>query len=112
MAEYEFDHTDADDVPAPIRLERRISDRWQTTGGATAICVGGEQFGQMHQLRLADCSDDGVGAISDTVLEPGTIVTLGFQTPGSLSRQAVVLRCQPCGEGYRVGLQFALRQAA
>lgn len=103
---------DDDDAPVSFRLERRAVDRWPVQGTATAICLGGDRFGQMHQLRLADCSDDGLGAISSTVLEPGTMVSIGFQTPGMLARRAMVLRCQPCGEGYRVGLQFSLRQAA
>ena len=100
------------DIPPTLKLERRSMDRWPAHGSATATCLGGDRFGQMHRLQLADCSDDGLGATSDTVLEPGTMVSVGFQTPGSLSRQAVVLRCRPCGNGYRIGLQFAMKQAA
>ncbi len=112
MSENQHLFNDEQDPPETLRLERRSLDRWEAHGSATAICLGGERFGQMHQLRLEDCSDDGVGAVSDSVLEPGTFVSVGFQTPGMLSRQAVVLRCQPCGNGYRIGLQFAMRQAA
>lgn len=103
---------DDDDAPAPLRLERRTVDRWPAHGGAVAVCLGGSRFGTEHSLRLADCSMDGMGAYSDTVIEPGTLVSVGFQVPGMSTRQAVVLRCQPCGDGYRVGLQYAMRQAA
>jgi hypothetical protein len=112
MADRDFTRIDHGDDPPSFRLERRAIDRWPVHGSATAICLGGDRFGQLHQLRLSDCSLDGLGAVSETVLEPGTMVSVGFQTPGMLPRQAVVLRCQPCGDGYRVGMQFSLRKAA
>lgn len=101
-----------DDAPASLRFERRTIDRWPVHGSATAVRVGGSHFGQAHELKLNDASADGLGATCDTVLEPGTMVSVRLAEPGALFRQAVVLRCQPCGSGYRVGLQFALRAAA
>lgn len=102
-----------------LKFERRTIDRWPAAGSATAVCVGGERFGESYELKLSDASLDGLGALCDSALEPGTMVSVGFHNssmnaarfPGGY-RQAVVLRCLPCGTGYRVGLQFALRAAA
>jgi len=61
---------------------------------------------------LVDCSDDGLGAVSDTVLEPGTLVCVSFQSPGLSMKRGTVLRCTPCGNGYRIAIQFQARLAA
>lgn len=104
--------TSANDIPPVLKFERRAIDRWAVRGSATAICLGGDRFGKMFDLKLLDCSDDGLGATTSEAIEPGATVSIGFQTPGMLARRATVLRCQPCGEGYRLGLQFMLKQAA
>jgi len=96
----------------PLRFERRDVDRWPIEGVGTAFRLSGEKFGQMHDLRMLDYSDDGLGAISDTVIDPGTIVSVGFQAPGYIAKRGTVLRCTPCGEGYRVAIQFQARLAA
>jgi len=102
----------AGETPPVLKFERRTVDRWTVRGHATAICLGGDRFGKMYDLNLRDCSDDGLGAVTSEPIEPGATVSIGFQTPGMLARRATVLRCQPCGDGYRVGMQYALKQAA
>ena len=104
-------------IPETLRFERRTVDRWPISGAATAVCIGGERFGRTYDLKLSDASSDGLGATCDMPLDPGTLVSVGFQGPAMNQgaggfRQATVLRCRPCGAGYRVGLQFALRAAA
>lgn len=79
---------------------------------ATAFELAGQNFGRMHRLKVVDASHDGIGAISDTVLMPGSVVSLGFASPGQTARRGLVLRCTPCGEGYRVAIEFEARQAA
>lgn len=103
------------DSPAPppsLRFERRMTDRWAMEAAATAFELGGADFGRMHELKIIDASDAGVGAISRTVLEPGAVVSLGFAAPGRIARRGVVLRCEPCGEGYRIAIEFEARMAA
>jgi hypothetical protein len=95
-----------------LPFERREVDRWSTLAAATAFCLGGERFGEMHDLSVLDYSDDGLGAICDTVIPPGEVVSIGFQSPGLIARRGVVLRCQPCGQGYRVAIRFESRMAA
>ncbi len=70
------------------------------------------RFGRTHALRTVDCSSTGVGAISDTVVTPGTYVSVGFDTPENPARRGVVARCLPCGNGYRVAVVFEGRLAA
>ena len=98
--------------PAPLKFERRQSDRWPIDGVATAFQLAGDGFGQMHTLKMVDYSDGGIGAMSQTVLTPGTMVSLGFQSPGYMARRGVVHRCEPCGDGYRVAVIFEQRMAA
>lgn len=96
----------------PLRLERRQVDRWPMQGIATGFCISGEAFGQMHDLRMLDFSDRGLGAISDQPIDPGTTLSIGFQSPGYCAKCGVVQRCTPCGEGYRVAIRFEWRMAA
>lgn len=103
---------DADDEPRTYRLDRRFCDRWPVNGGAVAFEAGGAGFGRRHPLRLLDESPGGLGARSSDPLTPGTVVTVAISEPGAPVRQGVVLRCLPCGDGYRVGIEFARAMAA
>jgi hypothetical protein len=96
----------------PYRFERRQVDRWPAQGVATAFCLSSDAFGQMHELALVDYSHDGLGAMCSQPIAPGTEISVGFSMPGHLARRGTVLRCEPCGEGYRVAVQFQLRLAA
>ncbi|UCD74978.1 MAG: PilZ domain-containing protein [Phycisphaerales bacterium] len=100
------------DQTTPLRFERRCIERWPMEGAATAFGLAGEHFGHIHEMTMCDYSHGGMGAISDTPIEPGTQVSVGFQQPGVVARRGVIRRCYPCGNGYRVGIQFELRQAA
>ena len=100
------------DEARPLRFERRAIDRWPLEGVATAFRLSGHRFGCAHELHTIDYSTDGLGAISQTVIEPGTIVSIGFQSPGCAPKRGTLLRCIPCGEGYRVAIQFEARLAA
>lgn len=99
-------------APAPLRFERRLHDRWASRGIATAYRVAGQRFGERHVLRLLDESYEGLGALTSRPLEPGAVVSVGFATLGYHARSGVVLRCAPCGEGYRVAIRFEARMAA
>ena len=113
MASDQTLHCERDiECAGPLRFERRAIDRWQLSGAATAFRLSGQGFGASHELCLVDCSDDGLGAISDSVIEPGTMVSIGFQSPGVVAKRGTVLRCVPCGHGYRVAIQYQARMAA
>lgn len=102
----------APEADGPFRFERRQHDRWSVTGVATAIGLGGGEFGRRYVLRLSDFSDAGLGATCDRVMTPGTSVVVAFQAPGLRHKQGVVARCLPCGDGYRVAIVFERRLAA
>lgn len=99
-------------APMTLRFERRQHDRWPERGVATAYGAAGPSFGRRFALRLLDASADGLGARSDRPLDPGTVVTLVFAEPGRPARNGVVVRCLPCGDGYRIAVRFELRMAA
>ena len=98
--------------PSPLRFERRRADRWPMTGVAAAYGAAGDLFGRRYVLRMLDSSDDGVGARTDRPITPGTIVSVAFAAPGQPMRTGVVVRCLPCGDGYRVAIRFETRLAA
>ena len=99
-------------TPSSMRFERRCADRWPLAGVAAAYGAAGENFGQRFVLRIVDYSDDGLGARTDRVIDPGSIVSVAFAEPGHPIRTGVVVRCLPCGEGYRVAIRFETRLAA
>jgi hypothetical protein len=96
----------------PYRFERRQADRWPASGAATAFCLTGDSFGRIHDLALLDHSHDGMGATTSDPIVPGTEISLGFAAPGQIARRGTVLRCEPCGHGYRLAVQFQMRMAA
>lgn len=100
------------DAPAPLKFERRTSDRWPADVAGTAFELGGHSFGHMHPIRVIDYSDGGLGAMCDSPLTPGSMISIGFASPGMYAKRGTVLRCVPKGEGYRVSIQFEARMAA
>lgn len=70
------------------------------------IRVGGEHFGEIHDLKLIDYSQGGFGAFSDRPVEPGALVSIGFDMSGCIAKRGMVLSCRPCGHGYRVAVRF------
>ena len=97
---------------ASLAFERRRSPRNTICGVATVMRVAGDDFGQMHELTMLDFSVEGMGGTSDTAIEPGAIVSVGFEAPGYPARRGEVSRCTPCGNGYRVAVRFQQRLAA
>ena len=93
-------------------MNRRTQNRWPQNGTATAFCLAGDRFGELHDLRLFDFSEGGAGTFSRHTIEPGTVVSLGFQTSDFLARRGVSVACTPCGKGYRVAFRFEGRLAA
>ncbi len=96
----------------PLRFERRRHERFTLPGEVTAIRIDGERFGERHGLKMLDYSPAGLGAISPSVLEPGVMVSVEFQAAEYPPRRGVVVRCLPCGNGYRLAIRFELRLAA
>ena len=98
--------------PSPLRFERRRFDRWPQSGVAAAYGAAGEHFGQRYVLRMLDESEAGMGARTNRAIDVGTVVSVAYAMPGYPVRSGVVVRCLPCGDGYRVAIRFDLRLAA
>ena len=103
---------ESDVPPAPLPFERRRHDRRPMQGAARAVLLDSEHFGQMRQLALLDYSEGGVGAISSAPINPGSSISLGFTSHGYPAERGTVVKCTPCGAGYRVAIRFDLRMAA
>jgi len=101
-----------EEAPRVLRFEQRLDDRWPMEGAATLFRLGGERFGEMIGMRMIDFSLRGMGATSDTPVEPGAVVSVGFSSPGYPAKRGTVASCLPCGKGYRVGVMFESRLAA
>jgi RNase P subunit RPR2 len=106
------EHGEPEGGPPPLRFDRRGCDRWPERGVAVAFVSAGARFGQRYAMRLVDASAEGIGAQCDRALEPGTVVTIGFAAPAWPLRSGTVLRCTPCGDGYRLAIRFERRAAA
>jgi hypothetical protein len=107
-----MDQLDSFGHDGPFPFERRQAWRWADDGKATALVIGGNQFGVMHEWNVIDCANEGMGALSDRLIHPGTVVSIGFDKPGRPARRGVVTRCLPAGTGYRVGVRYEGRLAA
>jgi len=101
-----------DDPPAPLPFERRRHGRRPMQGSARAVLLDSDHFGQMRQLALLDYSPGGIGAISAQPVIPGTSVSIGFTSHGYPSERGTVVKCLPCGHGYRLAVRFDLAKAA
>jgi hypothetical protein len=100
------------DPPPTFTFDRRAAERWTAPGPATAFRLSGGQFGQILDLDTVDLSAGGVAVTCADPIEPGAMLSLSFSQSGQLARRGVVRRCVPCGEGYRLGIQFQLGLAA
>lgn len=104
---------EADEMPdGPYRFDRRSSERHPVDGAATALRIAGEHFGRIHDLALIDYSHGGMAATSSEPIEPGALISIGFQPDGLTARRGTVLRCFPCGDGYHLAVRFEQRLAA
>jgi len=95
-----------------LRFERRHAPRQPCRGIAIVTDLSGEHWGERHEVRLGDLGSGGIGGIADRPIPPGTAVTVWLPDAGGAFRRGVVVRCLPCGRGYRVGLAFEQRMAA
>lgn len=100
------------DPPAPLPFDRRHEPRRPAQGLATVFRLDGLHFGRMHDVSLRDASAGGIAATCPAPIEPGTTVSIGFAQSGRLARRGTVVRCTPCGDGYALGVRFALGLAA
>lgn len=76
-------------------------------GSATVFHLDGDRFGEMHDLVELAISDRVLEARSVAQVPTGARVSLGFEAPGTPARQGEVVACDPCGDGFRIGITLA-----
>ena len=77
------------------------------SGSATAFHLDGDRFGEMHDLVELSISDRALEARTAAQVPTGARVSLGFEQPGTPARQGEVVTCDPCGDGFRIGITLA-----
>jgi hypothetical protein len=96
----------------PFKLERRREDRHEAEGSLHAsYSTGPDHFG-ITNLELVDRSSHGLGALTNSPIDPGTTVTIcpeGSSVPW-LSARAV--RCIKQGDRFCIGLCYSGPAAA
>lgn len=81
-------------------------------GSATVFQLEGDCFGTMLEVVQLSLSEQGVEGTIDGPVEPGTVVSLGFEAPGHPARRGAVIGCIRCEHGWKVGIEFDGRDAA
>ena len=93
-------------------MDQRTHNRWPVNCAASAICLQGELFGRVYDLQVLDFSDGGLGATVQEPVDPGALMSFGFEHPGYTAQNGRVLGCQPITEGYRLAVRFEGQVAA
>ena len=81
-------------------------------GTVTVFHLEGEQFGSMQEVVELRLSEIGVEGMSPERVELGGAVSLGFEAPGHLARRGEIIGCVQCEGGWKVGIEFDIREAA
>ena len=76
-------------------------------GTATVFHLDGDRFGEMQDLIELSISDRALEARTTAQVAKGARVSLGFEQPGTPARQGEVVACDPCGDGFRIGITLA-----
>jgi hypothetical protein len=103
---------------APADNERRIFTRKEDNRQITARRLDHSVDARRRpdlSLAMRDLSLGGVGAISDVPVEMGERIAVfvsGNDRSGSWHMQGRVVRCEPSGMGYRLGVAFDAMPAA
>jgi len=88
--------------------ERRMHPRTQVRMPVQAIRLDPDGGDLVHRMEMIDISRGGMGLVSNRSYYPGQRLVLKLPAPGMGVRSicAVVRRCRPDGERYRLGIQF------
>ncbi|MBN8596861.1 MAG: PilZ domain-containing protein [Planctomycetes bacterium] len=106
-------HSPACEIPtAPLRFERRRSDRRAASGSAVAVFNRPNRAPLLSSVRVADAAPGGLGVFADGEIKPGTTFQLYPDDPALSRRTGRVVACVRVGKSYRLGLQFQQALAA
>lgn len=97
---------------APLRFERRRSERRAAAGSAVAVFHRPSRSPLLSSVRVADSAHGGLGVYTDGEIKPGTSFQLYPDDPSQPRRTGRVVACVRVGKSYRLGLQFQQAIAA
>lgn len=101
-----------DDMMKLDGAERRVFPRKEVNGHVEGRRIEHTITARQNprlSLTLRDISLGGISALSDTVLDHGERISVFFPPQGSRrgwDAYGRVVRCQPSGMGYRIGVEF------
>jgi hypothetical protein len=104
-------HTTAIDV-RPFRFERRAEGRRSAPGEAMAAFFDEDGALSLTRVRLVDFSEHGVGLVCPVEVEAGARFCLYSDLAPLPHTTGFVVRCDPDGEDWRMGLRCDSRRAA
>ncbi len=78
-----------------LHPERRRIERIPVNAQATIWTRGDLQLNVSKNLHLIDYSDNGLGAICDAAIDPGSELAIALPWGGGRLEEGRVVRCQP-----------------
>lgn len=91
-----------------LRFERRRLPRKPTEGVLTAVYSDGADRTGLAPMAIVDTNVAGFGARTPVALAPGMRVSLSAATAPIAYRSGIVVRCQPDGDAWNVGVMAEL----
>jgi hypothetical protein len=102
-----------ENLPMTLRFERerRSVPRRPVKGHAMGVFSDGHAATKLMRVELVDASWTGIGVICSEPLEIGMTASLTPEDAMWPRQTGVVVRCDPCEDGYHVGLLSRQRRA-
>lgn len=75
-------------------------------GGATVFHLDGDRFGSMQALVDLAINEDVLEARADEQVPAGSMISLGFEAPGTPARRGEVVHCDRHGDRWHVGIRL------
>ncbi len=82
------------------------------SGAATVFHLEGEEFGHMHEVMKISICSSGIEGFSKNPVIPGSVVSMGFESPNHHARRGAIVGCVRCEEGWKIGIEFDSQFAA
>lgn len=98
--------------PAPLRFERRRSERKPAQGSAVAVFDRPGRSPLLTSVKVTDSAPGGLGVQLDNEIKPGTTFAIYPDDASMPRRFGRVVACSRLRKGYRLGMQFQQAIAA
>lgn len=96
----------------PLPFDRRRAGREPASGQMQAVLANGRQMPWVLRLGLINASHGGLCVATDAPIEAGSRLSLRVDPVHGNWTTGTVVRCEPLGDGYRVGIAYEARRAA